>query len=99
MVYYTKSNIIPVVHLYKKQFVIIGASAPNPDLLFVLTLKRQAKKVRTAPASLEKKLAFNWLKPFKLRSFIAQTGQLFPPISLFFSYADRWFGSPDEITR
>ena len=66
MVYYTKSNIIPVVHLYKKQFVIIGASAPNPDLLFVLTLKRQAKKVRTAPASLEKKLAFNWLKPFKL---------------------------------
>ena len=30
-----------------------GASAPNPDLLFVLTQK-VSKKVKTTPASLEK---------------------------------------------
>ena len=55
---YTRSALI------KKLFCFIGASAPNPDLLFVLTQK-VSKKVKTAPASLEK-LALSWLKPSKL---------------------------------
>jgi hypothetical protein len=41
-----------------------GASAPNPDLLFVLTQK-VSKKVKTTPASLEK-LSFGKLKSSKL---------------------------------
>ena len=43
---------------------IIGASAPSPNLLFVLTQK-VSKKVKTAPASL-KKLALEKLKSSKL---------------------------------
>ena len=55
-----------------------GASAPNPDLLFVLTQK-VSKKLKTAPASHEK-LAFGRLKPSKLATAeyaATQTGQFF----------------------
>ncbi|MFT3753086.1 MAG: hypothetical protein QM800_09485 [Paludibacter sp.] len=71
-------------------FLITGASAPTPDLLFVLPQK-VSKKVKTSPASLEK-LAFSWLKPSKLApSSLKQDS--------FKRHLHWFFGSSDEVTR
>jgi len=78
-----------VVYL-KNIFCFIGASAPNPDLLFVLTQK-VSKKVKTAPASLEK-LTLSWLKPSKLAPLSLKQDSFKRQLHLF-------FGSPDEVTR
>jgi hypothetical protein len=67
-----------------------GASAPSPDLLFVLTQK-VSKKVKTASASLEK-LTFSWLKPSKLAPTSLKQDSFKRQPHLF-------FGSPDEVTR
>jgi hypothetical protein len=71
-------------------FYFAGASAPNPDLLFVLTQK-VSKKVKTAPASLEK-LTLSWLKPSKLAPSSLKQDSFKRQLHLF-------FGSPDKVTR
>jgi hypothetical protein len=71
-------------------FYFEGASAPNPDLLFVLTQK-VSKKVKTAPASLEK-LTLSWLKPSKLASSSLKQDSFERQLHLF-------FGSPDKVTH
>ena len=78
-----------VVH-FESCFCFIGASAPNPDLLFVLTQK-VSKKVKTAPASLEK-LTLSWLKPSKLAPSSLKQDSFKRQLHLF-------FGSSDEVSR
>jgi hypothetical protein len=78
-----------VVH-FESCFCFIGASAPNPDLLFVLTQK-VSKKVKTTPASLEK-LALSWLKPSKLAPSSLKQDSFKRQLHLF-------FGSPDDVSR
>jgi len=70
-------------------FCFIGASAQNPDLLFVLPQK-VSKKVKTTPASLEK-LTLSWLKPSKLAPPSLKQDSFLRQLHLF-------FGSP-EVTR
>jgi hypothetical protein len=84
---YEKNNITRSA--FRKSY-FIGASAPNPDLLFVLTQK-VSKKVKTTPASLEK-LALCWLKPSKLAPSSLKQDSFKRQLHLF-------FGSPDEVAR
>jgi hypothetical protein len=67
-----------------------GASAPNPDKLFAL-MQKVSKKIKTAPASLEK-LALSWLKPPKLAPSSLKQGCFKRQLHLF-------SGSPDEVVR
>ncbi|HET7734127.1 MAG TPA: hypothetical protein VFK73_09845 [Paludibacter sp.] len=80
---FLKSNITCI-------FCFIGASAPSPDLLFVLPQK-VSKKGKTSPASLEK-LTLSWLKPSKLAPSSLKQDSFKRQLHLF-------FGSPDEVTR
>ena len=82
-----------------------GASAPNPDLLFVL-IQKVSKKIKTSPASLEKS-TFGRLKSSKLvevrpidcnfksahYELQLQTRTIFNRLPLLF------FGSPSEVAR
>ena len=70
--------------------IFIGASSPNPDLLFVLPQK-VSKKLKTTPASLEK-LTLSWLKLSNLAPTSLKQGSFKRQLHLF-------FGSPDEVTR
>ena len=81
------------------------ASAPNPDLLFVL-IQKVSKKIKTSPASLEKS-TFGRLKSSKLvevrpidcnfksahYELQLQTRTIFNRLPLLF------FGSPAEVVR
>jgi len=74
----------------KDLFLFCRGFRPKPDLLFVLTQK-VSKKVKTAPASLEK-LTLSWLKPSKLTPSSLKQDSFLRQLHLF-------FGSPDEVTR
>jgi len=80
-------NIITCNVFINKLFCFVGASAPNPDLLFVLPQK-VSKKVKTAPASLEK-LMLSWLKLSKLAPSSLKQGQFQTPTSLVFRFTGR----------
>ncbi len=85
--------------------VLKGASAPNPDLLFVL-IQKVSKNIKTSPASLEKS-TFGRLKSSKLvevrpidcnfksahYELQLQTMTIFNRLPLLF------FGSPAEVAR
>ena len=66
-----------------------------PDSYRDVLTQKVSKKVKTAPALLEK-LTLSWLKPSKpaccrqARSCVAQTGQFLRQLHLF-------FGTPDEV--
>ena len=62
---------------------------PKPHFIFWLEPKNEAKKFKTAPASLEK-LAFSWLKPSKLTPSSLKQDSFLRQLHLF-------FGSPDEV--
>jgi len=84
----SKSNCnIMIISFYQRGFRPL-----NPDLLFVLTQK-VGKKVKTAPASLERPLrSKNYAqlaKTVQTRSFVAQTGRFFTPTSLVFRLTGR----------
>ena len=83
-------NLYNSKYIYKKLFCFVGASASNPDLLFVLPQK-VSKKGKTAPASLEK-LTLSWLKPSKLAPLSLKQDSFLRQLHLF-------FGSPDEVAR
>jgi hypothetical protein len=80
---------LPVVHL-EKVILFYRGFRPNPDLLFVLPQK-VSKKVKTAPASLEK-LTLSWLKPSKLAPSSLKQDSFKRQLHLF-------FGSSDEVSR
>ena len=64
---------------------------PKPHFIFWLEPKNEAKKFKTAPASLEK-LTLSWLKPSKLAPSSLKQDSFKRQLHLF-------FGSPDEVTR
>ena len=82
-----KENLICFIETLVESF---ATEPPNLDLLFVLPQK-VSKKVKTAPASLEK-LALSWLKPSKLAPLSLKQDSFLRQLHLF-------FGLPDEVTR
>ena len=64
---------------------------PKPQFLFCLNTKKEPKKVKTPPASLEKQV-LSWLKPSKLAPSSLKQDSFKRQLHLF-------FGSPDDVTR
>jgi len=70
-------------------FCFVGASAPHPDLLFVLTQKVSKKVNPSADGRFTRKTYAQLAKTVQTRSFVAQTGQFQTPTSLVFRFIGR----------
>jgi len=70
-------------------FCFIGASAPNPDLLFVLTQKVSKKVNPPAGGRFTRKTYAQLAETVQTRSSVAQTGQFLTPTLLVFRFTGR----------
>jgi hypothetical protein len=83
--------------MWKEIALIYRGFRPKPRLPFCLNTKRKQKSQDCARFT--RKTDTQLAETVQTRSFVAQTGQFQTPTSLVFSCADRWFGSPDEVTH
>jgi len=71
------------------QVYFVGASAPNLDLLFVLTQKVSKKVNPPAGGRFTRKTYAQLAETVQTCSFVAQTGQFLTPTSLVFRFTGR----------